>query len=451
MEIKKNQEYIVDIIDNGFEGEGIAKIDNFTVFVPGALKGEKVKVLIVKVTTSYGFAKLLEILEKAKNRTEEDCKTFSKCGGCSLRHMKYESTLQLKKQMVENCLYKELGRKIEVKETIGMDEPYYYRNKLQYPIGLDNTKSTVMGIYANRSHNIIPINQCYIQDKKCQQIAKDIYEFIKKNNLQPYDEKTLQGIFRHVVIKIGKRSNEIMVVLVVNKENFEKEMELVEFLLAKHENIKTIVKNVNSQNTNVILGKRNIVLYGNGYIYDKLEEYQFKISPLSFYQVNPIQTEILYNKAIEFAKLEGTETVYDLYCGIGTISIFIAKHAKKVYGIEIVEEAIQDAKENARINKVENVEFEAGDVEKLLPTLLEKETPDVIFVDPPRKGLDQNTIENILKINSRKVIYISCNPATLSRDIRLLEKSYEIEKVQPVDMFPFTSHVETVSVLTLKK
>lgn len=450
MEIKKNQEYIVDIIDNGFSGEGIAKIDNFTIFINGAIKGEKVKILIVKVVSSYAFAKLLEIIEKTESRVEEKCKTFIKCGGCSLRHMKYDCTLQLKKQMVENCLYKELGRKINVNETIGMSNPYYYRNKLQYPIGLDHSKQAIMGIYANRSHNIISVDQCFIQDQTCQNIAKDVYEFIKKNRLEPYDETTLQGIFRHIVIKIGKFSNEIMVILVLNKEKFEKQDELVSYLLDRYSNIKTIIKNINSQNTNVILGKKNIILYGSGYIYDQLGEYKFKISPLSFYQVNPIQTKVLYNKAIEIAKLEGSETVLDLYCGIGTISIFLSKYIKKVYGIEVVEDAIKDAKENVKINGINNVEFLAGDVEKILPELLKRVIPDVVFVDPPRKGLDQNTIKNIMKVNPEKIVYISCNPATLARDLRLLGEKYEVKKVQPVDMFPYTTHVECVALLTLE-
>lgn len=450
MEIKKNQEYIVDIIDNGFSGEGIAKIDNFTIFINGAIKGEKVKILIVKVVSSYAFAKLLEIIEKTESRVEEKCKTFIKCGGCSLRHMKYDCTLQLKKQMVENCLYKELGRKINVNETIGMSNPYYYRNKLQYPIGLDHSKQAIMGIYANRSHNIISVDQCFIQDQTCQNIAKDVYEFIKKNRLEPYDETTLQGVFRHIVIKIGKFSNEIMVILVLNKEKFEKQDELVSYLLDRYSNIKTIIKNINSQNTNVILGRKNIILYGSGYIYDQLGEYKFKISPLSFYQVNPIQTKVLYNKAIEIAKLEGSETVLDLYCGIGTISIFLSKYIKKVYGIEVVEDAIKDAKENVKINGINNVEFLAGDVEKILPELLKRVIPDVVFVDPPRKGLDQNTIKNIMKVNPEKIVYISCNPATLARDLRLLGEKYEVKKVQPVDMFPYTSHVECVALLTLE-
>lgn len=450
MEIKKNQEYIVDIIDNGFSGEGIAKIDNFTIFINGAIKGEKVKILIVKVVSSYAFAKLLEIIEKTESRVEEKCKTFIKCGGCSLRHMKYDCTLQLKKQMVENCLYKELGRKINVNETIGMSNPYYYRNKLQYPIGLDHSKQAIMGIYANRSHNIISVDQCFIQDQTCQNIAKDVYEFIKKNRLEPYDETTLQGIFRHIVIKIGKFSNEIMVILVLNKEKFEKQDELVSYLLDRYSNIKTIIKNINSQNTNVILGKKNIILYGSGYIYDQLGEYKFKISPLSFYQVNPIQTKVLYNKAIEIAKLEGSETVLDLYCGIGTISIFLSKYIKKVYGIEVVEDAIKDAEENVKINGINNVEFLAGDVEKILPELLKRVIPDVVFVDPPRKGLDQNTIKNIMKVNPEKIVYISCNPATLARDLRLLGEKYEVKKVQPVDMFPYTTHVECVALLTLE-
>lgn len=453
MEIQKNQEYVVDIIDNGYDGEGIAKINDFTIFIQGAIKGEKVKILILKVTKSFAYGKILEILSSSRNRKDIDCATFSKCGGCTLRHIDYKETLNIKKDVVKNCLYKELHRDVEVNNTLGMENPLYYRNKLQYPIGYNKEEKPVMGIYSQRTHNIIETKQnCFIQNEKCSEIAKYIFEFAVKNNIKPYNEKTNSGTLRHIVIRIGVNSNEIMITLVVNKDEFNSEKEFVEELTKKFPEIKTIVKNYNEKNTNVILGKKNKVIYGNGYIYDMLGSYKFKISPLSFYQVNPIQTEVLYNKAMEYANLTGKETVFDLYCGIGTIGIFASDKAKKVYGIEVIPEAIEDAKENAKINGIGNTEFFAGEVEKILPELIDKRgiSADVAFIDPPRKGCDNITIETLLKVTPQKIVYVSCNPATLARDIRLLEEKYELKQVQPVDMFPYTSSVECVVLLQFK-
>lgn len=450
--IKKNEEYIVDIIDSGCDGEGIAKIDNFTIFIPGAIIKEKVKIHILKVNSSYAFAKIVEIIEKSEHRVETNCNTYERCGGCNLRHIEYKETLNMKKNTVQSLVNKTLINKIKVNDTIGMENPYNYRNKAQYPIGIDKNGNSIIGVFANRTHNIIPMNNCKIQDENSEKIAKFINAYINKNKISVYDEKTGKGLFRHIVIKVGKKTNEIMCALVINGEKFDKEKELVYELISNFNNIKTIVKNINKKNTNVILGDKNIVLYGSGCITDKLGEYTFKISPMSFYQINPIQTEKLYNIAVEKANLTGNETILDLYCGIGTIGIFASKYVKKLYGIEIVEQAIKDAKENARINNIKNAEFFAGDVEKVLSDLLEvkKVIPDVIFVDPPRKGLDNNTINNILKVLPKRVIYISCNPATLVRDLKLLEEKYQIKEIQPVDMFPYTSHVECCSVLYLK-
>lgn len=454
MEIKKNEEYVVNVIDNGYDGEGIAKINDFTIFIQGAIKGEKLKILILKVTKSFAYGKILEILEKSDHRCDLDCKTFAKCGGCTLRHINYEETLNIKKNIVKNCLYKELHREVEVNDTLGMEKPIYYRNKLQYPVGIDNENKPVMGIYSQRTHNIIKTeNACFIQNEKSSDIAKEIFEFVVKNGVEPYNENKNTGTLRHIVIRIGVNTNEIMVTLVVKNDKFNNEKKFVKEIIEKFPEIKTIVKNYNTKNTNVILGNKNKIIFGNGYIYDILGDYKFKISPLSFYQVNPTQTNVLYNKAIDLAKLTGEETIFDLYCGIGTIGIFASKKVKKVYGIEVVEQAIKDAKENAKLNKVENAEFFAGEVEKILPELLEKKNlfADLVFLDPPRKGCDIVTIETLLKIKPKKIVYVSCNPATLARDIKLLEEKYELKQVQPVDMFPYTSHVETVSLLTLKK
>ena len=457
--VEKNKEYIVEILDNGFEGEGIAKIDGYTIFVNGAIKEEKCKILIVKITTSHAYGKLLEIIDRSAYRTKSDCATYQRCGGCSLRHITYDQTLEMKSQMVQNLINKTFDRPIiEVKKTIGMQNPYHYRNKAQYPFGYNKNGEKVFGIYAQRTHEIIEAEACKIQNPIAEKIAEEVLKFVKESNISVYDETTQKGLLRHLVVKVGTKTKEVMCILVLHEEKFPQEKDFVNYFIQEVNQrlegfiIKTIVKNINHKNTNVILGDKNIVLYGDGYIYDKLGEYTFKISPMSFYQTNPIQTEVLYQKAIQAANLKDTDIVLDLYCGIGTIGIYASSFVNQVYGIEIVKQATQDAKENAKMNGVENIRFTCGDVEEVLKDLVEKENikPNVIFVDPPRRGLDKNTIDNILWLKPEKLIYISCNPATMVRDLKLLEAEYEIKEIQPVDMFPFTSHVECVAVLELK-
>ncbi len=453
MEIKKNEEYIVNIIDNGFEGEGIAKINNFIIFIKGAIKGEKVRILILKVNSSYAFGKILEIIKKSEYRCEEDCNSYKRCGGCDLRHIKYENTLEIKRNLVQNLVNKTLTNEIKVNNTIGMEKPFNYRNKAQYPVGLNKEGEPIFGVFANRTHDIINTNNCKIQTKISEEIAQYIITFIKENNIQVYNEKNNKGVFRHIIVKVGIRTNQVMCILVVNEENIKDENKLIKGLKEEFTEIKTIVKNINNKNTNVILGNKNIILYGDGYIEDKLGDYTFKISTMSFYQINPIQTEKLYSLAIKKAELTGNETILDLYCGIGTIGIFASKHVKQVYGIEIIPQAIEDAKENAKINNIKNAEFMVGDVESTLSKLINKRKiiPEIVFVDPPRKGLDNTTIQNLLKVEPKKIIYISCNPATLVRDLKIFEEKYEIKEITPVDMFPWTKHCEVVTVLNLKQ
>lgn len=448
--LEKNQVIEVEIIDNGFQGEGIAKVQEFPIFIQGAIKGEKVEVKILKVLKNFGYGKIVRIITSSEYRTPSDCNSFPKCGGCTLRHISYKQTLAIKKATVENCLYKALHREIKVNDVIGMKVPLNYRNKLQYPIGLNKNNEPAMGVYAERTHDIIPVEDCHIQNEESNKIANDIFEFIKTHKIPVYNEKILKGTVRHIVIRKGIKTGEILVTIVLNDRNFKKEKEFVQFLVSKYPNIKSIVKNYNTKNTNVILGDKNEIIFGSGYIYDILGNYKFKISPLSFYQVNPVQTEILYKTAIKYAG--HGETALDLYCGIGTIGIFAAQNFKKIYGIEIVKQAIEDAKENATLNNLNNTEFHAGDVEKILPEILKNITnkPEVVFVDPPRKGLDNKTIEMLKTLTPKKIIYISCNPATLARDLGLLEEKYNIQEVQPVDMFPYTKHVECVATLQLE-
>ena len=450
--VKKNEEYIVNIIDNGFEGEGITKIDGFTIFVPNAIKGEEVKILIVKVLTSHAYAKLIEIIKKSENRIEPDCATYKRCGGCNLRHLSYDATLDLKQNIVQNLVKKNLKSCVNVNKTWGMGNPYNYRNKLQYPVGKDKNGNIIVGVFANRTHEIIKTNECLIQNKKANEIAKFIVQLAKKYDISVYDENNQQGLLRHIVIKTGIRTNEIMVILVINGDSLSYQENFLNELKNKYNEIESIVLNINKKNTNVILGDKNINLLGNGYIKDILGDYYFRISPLSFYQVNPVQAEALYNIAIEGLNITKQDVVFDLYCGIGTISIFASKYAKKVYGVEIVEQAIKDAKWNSEFNKIENTEFIAGDTEKVIDDLInnKKIIPNIVIVDPPRKGLDRNTINNIIKIHPKKIAYISCNPATLVRDLAYLDDMYKIEMIQPVDMFPWTSHVECCVVMTLR-
>ena len=458
--VEKNKEYIVEIIDNGFEGEGIAKIDNFTIFVPNAIKGEVLKILVVKILSSHAFGKIIEIIKSSEYRVESDCSTYKRCGGCSLRHIDYKKTLIMKQNAVQSLVNKTLKNRIQVEFTLGMENPYHYRNKAQYPIGIDRNGKSVIGVFANRTHEIIPINKCFIQNARTEELAKFVFDYIVSNNISIYDEKTKEGLVRHIVTKIGIKTNQIMCIIVINGKNIENnnlennelEDNLVKKIIEKFPEVKAIIKNINMKNTNVILGNENINLYGKGYIEDNLGEYIFRISPLSFYQVNPLQAEKLYKIGVEDAAINKEDVVFDLYCGIGTISLFMSKYAKKVYGIEIVEEAVEAAKENAKINEIYNAEFLSGDVEFILDDLIhnKKIIPDIVMVDPPRKGLDNKSIDNILQIRPKKIVYISCNPATLVRDLAKVEEFYEIRKIKPVDMFPFTSHVECCALMILK-
>ena len=446
--VKKNGELIVDIIDYGANGEGIAKINGYTIFVLGALKGEKCKIHILKVLKTHAFAKVIQLIEKSSKRVEPDCRTFNKCGGCDLRHIAYSETLKIKQEKVQNLVNKMLKNKVKVNETVGMENPTFYRNKAIYPV----TQDKKVGIFAKRSHNIIPINECKIQTKISQEISKYILDNWKDSI---YEEETGKGLLRNIMVRKGFKTNEIMLVLVQNGEKnvFETNSKLkIENVIKEFPKIKTIVINVNTEKTNVVLSRKNIIVYGDGTITDRLGDYEFKISPNSFYQVNPIQTEKLYNLAIEGAKLKKDDILCDLYCGIGTIGIFASKYVKKVYGVEIVEEAIKDAKQNAEINNVDNIEFIQGDVEVAFNKMLDNGVkPSVVIVDPPRKGLDSKTVQNLCNLKLDRLVYVSCNPATLMRDLQVLEDVYKIGSITPVDNFCYSSHIECVAVLEIKE
>lgn len=446
--VEKNKEYIFDIISQGYEGEGIAKIDNkYPIFIEGALKGEKVKVRIVKVNKNFAYGKLMEVLEASEERVNPPCAIYKRCGGCKLQHASYKAQLDFKWDRVKDCVSKigKLDPSI-VKYPLGMEEPWRYRNKVQLPIGLINGEVKI-GFFAPRSHDIIDMESCLIQDEIGDKVVKLTREWIEKFNIRPYNvdgEYDEKGIVRHIMIRRGFTTNEVMVVLVTNGENLPHKEEFVDLIVKNIPGIKSIIQNINSKKTNVILGLESKTLWGEDTISDYIGDFRFNISPLSFFQVNPIQTEVLYGKALEYANLTGNEEVFDAYCGTGTITLFLSKKAKKVYGVEIIPQAIDNAWINAKENKVENVEFFVGESEVVIPDLINKGVKaDVVVVDPPRKGCDKKLLDAITNIDAKKIVYVSCDPSTLGRDLKVLEENgYKTLEVQPVDMFPNTSHIE---------
>lgn len=454
--VEKNKEYIFDIISQGYEGEGIAKIDNkYPIFIEGALKGEKVKVRIVKVNKNFAYGKLMEVLEASEERVNPPCAIYKRCGGCKLQHASYKAQLDFKWDRVKDCVSKigKLDPSI-VKYPLGMEEPWRYRNKVQLPIGLINGEVKI-GFFAPRSHDIIDMESCLIQDEIGDKVVKLTREWIEKFNIRPYNvdgEYDEKGIVRHIMIRRGFTTNEVMVVLVTNGEKLPHKEEFVDLMVKNIPGIKSIIQNINSKKTNVILGLESKTLWGEDTISDYIGDFRFNISPLSFFQVNPTQTEVLYGKALEYANLTGNEEVFDAYCGTGTITLFLSQKAKKVYGVEIIPQAIDNAWINAKENKVENVEFFVGESEVVIPDLINKGVKaDVVVVDPPRKGCDKKLLDAITNIDAKKIVYVSCDPSTLGRDLQVLEDNgYKTLEVQPVDMFPNTSHVENVAKLIKK-
>ena len=448
--VEKNQTYTMSITDIGTNGEGIGRIDGYTVFVEGALPEEVIKVLIVKTKKHFGYGKLLEILEPSPYRVTPACPVAAKCGGCQLQHLSYEGQLAFKTKKVKDHLERIGGFSgISVGYAKGMEEPWRYRNKAQFPVG-GKTGEPEIGFYAKRSHRIIDTPVCMLQNEVNDRIVKIIRAFLAEYEIPLYDETIHRGLVRHILTRMGRCTGEIMVCLVVNGRKLPHCDVLVE-RLQEIEGMTSIVLNVNTDQTNVILGTEVHVLWGKETIRDYIGDVQFEISPLSFYQVNPLQTQVLYQTALDFAELEGNETVLDLYCGIGTISLFFAQKAKHVFGVEIVPEAIADAKRNAALNGMDNADFAVGAAEDVIPRLYEEKgiTADVVVVDPPRKGCDSVLLDTIAAISPKKVIYVSCDSATLARDLAYLcPKGYTIEKVQVVDMFPHTVHVETVVLLS---
>lgn len=447
--IKKNDRQTVYIEDLTHDGNGVAKIDGYPLFIQGALPGETAEIHVMKTLKNYGFAKVVNILEKSPDRVEAPCVYFSQCGGCQLQHLSYEGQLKWKQNMVANVM-KRLGKiDAPVHPVKGMEEPWHYRNKSQIPFAQNESGQMVAGFYKTKSHSIVDMERCLIQTGEADVVMADLKRELEILGLRPYDEKSHQGMLRHVVVRKGRATGEVMVVLVTKSKKFPQASAVIEKIRALIPNVTSIVQNVNGEKTNVIFGNDTFTLWGKDTIEDTIGNVRFEISARSFYQVNPVQTEVLYKQA-DYAQLTGNERVIDAYCGIGSISLFLAQKAGHVMGVEIVEQAIEDAKRNAALNGFTNTYFEGGPAEEVIPRYKEGKEADVLVVDPPRKGCDEALLSTIIEQKPKRVVYVSCNPATLARDLRILEDGgYKTQEVQPVDMFPHTTHCEAVAWLEL--
>lgn len=432
-------------VDLSFEGKGVVKLSYGTVFVDGLFPGEEAEIEIQYKRAGSYFGKVHRLIKKSEDRIQPLCGVCTACGGCQFQQYAYPAQLKYKQNKVKDAFRRHLKKDVEVKETLGMANPYEYRNKIQVPIGRDPHGKIVSGFYRSGTHKIIPIEKCYIENPKASKIISEFKKLIKDFHYEPYNEDTGYGLFRHILIRTSYHYEDVMVTLVTTRDEFKGKNNFVREFIKRCPNIKCIVQNINSRDTNVILGEKERILYGSGHIRDSILGVEFLISSKSFYQVNPEQVEVLYKKAIEAAEITSDKEVLDAYCGIGTIGLIASKYAKHVIGIEIVKEAIVDAKKNAKLNKIENVEFICDDASKAFQRLLaEKHNISTVFVDPPRKGLDEQFVNTLLELKPKKIVYISCEPETLARDVTMLSEAYNIESIQPVDMFPMTFHVETI-------
>ena len=454
MEFRKNDLVTLEIEDCGIDGEGIGKADGFTVFVKDAVIGDTVTAKIIKAKKNYGYGRLMEVLKPSPYRVEPKCEFARQCGGCQLQALSYDQQLVFKTNKVKGHLERIGGfTDIPMEPIIGMDELFHYRNKAQFPVGRNKEGKIVTGFYAGRTHNIIENRDCALGVAENKEVLDRVIAHMEKYGIEPYNEATGKGLVRHVLIRYGYFTKEVMVCLILNGNKLPKEEQLVKSL-CEIPGMTSITINVNKKHSNVILGEEICLLWGQEYITDRIGDISYQISPLSFYQVNPMQTQKLYAKALEYADLHGQETVWDLYCGIGTISLFLAQKAKFVRGVEIVPAAIENAKENAKLNGLENTEFFVGKAEEVLPREYKKNGvyADVIVVDPPRKGCDETLLETMVEMNPDRIVYVSCDSATLARDLKYLcERGYELRKVCPVDQFGMTVHVETVVLLSQQK
>lgn len=450
--VEKNDIVVVDILDMNQDGEGVGKVNGYPLFIKDTVIGDKAEVKVIKALKSFGYGRLIRVIEPSSDRIQPRCAVARQCGGCQLQAYAYEKQLIFKENKIRNHLERIGKIKDYVLEPIvGMEEPWRYRNKAQFPVGRNKDGEIAIGFYAGRTHSIIENEDCYLGEEINREILKSVKEYMEENGVPPYDEAAHQGLVRHILIRRGHYTREILVCIVINGRKLPYKERLVEKLLKfKKDGLKSITVNYNEEKTNVILGTELEVLWGTDFITDTIGGITFQISPMSFYQVNIAQTEKLYKKVLEFADLTGKETVWDLYCGIGTISLFLAQRAKKVYGVEIVPAAVQNARENAKRNGIQNVEFFLGASEEVLPEWYEKkkEKIDIIVVDPPRKGCERELLKTIVKMKPEKIVYVSCDSATLARDLKILEEEgYKTKRVQGFDLFSQTVHVECVTLL----
>lgn len=451
--VEKNDQIEVTFSDLTQDGSGVAKVDGYTLFVPGGLPGEQAMVQVLKTKKGYGYGRIIELTQAGEERTTPPCPIYDQCGGCAIQHIGAKGQLDYKREIVKNALERIGGLSgVQVDETLGMNDPWHYRNKIQVPVAQQDGHFA-FGFYKKRSHDIVNMDHCIITEPIIDEVVQTARRIAEEKGITPYDEAKNRGVLRHVMARSGKKTGEVMVVFITRTEELPFRKVLIKALTEVYPQIKSIVQNVNPKRTNAIMGEKTKTLWGRDVIYDQIGDVTFAISARSFFQVNPIQTEVLYGKALEYAGLTGEETVIDAYCGIGTISLFLAKKAKKVYGVEIVPEAIDDARQNAELNKITNAHFEAGKAEEVIPKWQEQGIqPDVIVVDPPRKGCDAALIDTMLAMRPKRIVYVSCNPATLARDLKLLVAGgFDIKRVQPVDMFPQTMHVECVVLMSRVK
>ena len=438
----------VECVDYAHDGRGVARVQNYPIFIENFLVGETANIVITKeVNKKYYLGRIEELLTVSPARVKPICENYKHCGGCQLMHMNYAEQLHFKRERVQEVLKRIGGVSIHVEPVIGMEDPYKYRNKVQVPFGFSH-RGLIAGFYKKGTHQIIDMERCYIEDEEADKIIVSCKKIFKQLDIQPYDHTKHRGIVRYVLVRKSNMTQQLMVVLITRTPFLPKKEAIVDELIRRHPFIATIIQNINPERTNVILGNQERILYGEGYIEDEIGGLEFKISSQSFYQVNPLQTEVLYEKALEFAQLKPTDVVLDAYCGVGTIGLLAAKQAKYVLGVEVVAAAIADAEENAKRNQIHNAEFLCEDA-----TTFMRHTDtafDVVFVDPPRQGCTPDFCQALLKMQPKRIVYISCEPSSLARDLVLLQEKYEVIKVQPVDMFPQTYHVESITLLSLK-
>ncbi|WP_251942695.1 23S rRNA (uracil(1939)-C(5))-methyltransferase RlmD [Staphylococcus sp. Marseille-Q5304] len=445
--LQKNDIHRGRVIDLTHEGHGVIKIDRYPIFIPQALIGEEIEYKVIKVKKNFAIGKLLNVLKESEDRVEPPCVYYYKCGGCQLQHMTYEAQLAMKKEQVVNLFHRKGGfEDVIIHDTIGMENPWRYRNKSQIPVGTNKDQQAIMGFYRQRSHQIIDMDECLIQAPIHQEIMNKVKQWFNELNVSIYDEQKKQGLMRHVVIRTGHYSGEVMVIFVTNGKKFKESNIFVERLQEAFPQIVSIKQNINTSHSNVIMGPQSVTFIGKDTLQDTLSEVEFKMSDQSFYQINTEQTEHLYQRALDYANLQGEEIVLDTYCGIGTIGLYMAQQAKHVYGVEVVQDAIDNAQDNATKNRFNNTTFVCGKAEEvILKWKAQGIKPDVVMIDPPRKGCDETFLNTVLELNPKRIVYISCNPSTQQRDAKILDQQYKLKQITPVDMFPQTTHVETVA------